>query len=494
MGITAGLDVGTQSTKLVCYDPEQKAVVAKASASYALVSKDDGTREQEASWFTDAVKSCFSQIPWEIRKRVTAIGVSGQQHGFVPLDANGEVIAPVKLWCDTSTAKECAQLTEKLGGPKAVFDLIGNQILPGYTAGKIFAMKLHQPNLFRRLAHILLPHDYVNYCLTGRYVMEPGDASGTALFDISRRAWSTQVLQAIDPEANWDALLPPLVPSSQVIGNLTPKAALQLGLDEGVVVSAGGGDNMMAAIGTGCVSQGVMTVSMGTSGTLFGYSGKPIADPSGCLAGFCSSSGGWLPLLCTMNCTVATEEVRSLFDLDVVTLDGMAATEPIGARGVTMLPYFNGERTPNYPNGKAVLAGFTLDTMKKSVIARAALESAVYSLRYGMDAFVALGFTPTSIVLTGGGANSPIWRQMVSDVFSLPVTVPVIGESAAFGAAIQALWASGKEGGDLAAIVARHVRMDTRKACVPEREAKAAYDEAYHRFLRYSDTLAPLFS
>lgn len=494
MSITAGLDIGTQSTKLVCYDSKKRSVVAKASSSYGLVSRDDGTREQEACWFIDAVRNCFSQIPASVRAEISAIGVSGQQHGFVPLDKDGGVIAPVKLWCDTSTAKECAELTEQLGGPNSVFALIGNQILPGYTAGKIYAMKLHDKDRYARLSHILLPHDYVNFYLTGRYVMEAGDASGTALFDVRNRKWSKAVLEAIDRNADWDALLPEIVPSSSMIGTISSAVADELGVERDVAISAGGGDNMMAAIGTGCVSSGMMTVSMGTSGTLFGYSDKPIADPSGCLAGFCSSSGGWLPLLCTMNCTVATEEVRKLFDMDVLTLDTIASREPIGARGVTMLPYFNGERTPNYPNGKAVLAGFTLDSMTKSVIARAALESAVYSLRYGLDSFVKLGFTPMSIVLTGGGANSPIWRQMVSDVFSLPVTIPVIGESAAFGAAIQALWASGKEGDDLSVIAARHVRMDERKACSPVKGASAVYDEAYQRFLRYSEALSPMFS
>lgn len=494
MSVMAGLDVGTQSTKLVCYDVKGKKIISKSSASYGLISKDDGTREQEASWYIDAIKACFSQVPVEVRKRIVAIGVSGQQHGFVPMDKSGDVIAPVKLWCDTSTAKECRELTQELGGDDKVFSLIGNRILPGYTAGKILAMKERRSDLYGKLAHILLPHDYVNHYLTGRYVMEMGDASGTALFDIRNRVWSKEVLHALDDKAEWDSLLPEVVDSSSIIGTIAPKTAKELGLGTDIIVSAGGGDNMMGAVGTGCVSEGKMTVSMGTSGTLFGYSGKPIADPDGCLAGFCSSTGGWLPLLCTMNCTVATEKVRKLFDMDVVALDQLAGEEPIGARGVTMLPYFNGERTPNYPNGKAVIAGFTLDNMSKGTIARASLESAVYSLRYGLDSFVKLGFRPNAIVLTGGGANSPIWRQMVSDCFALPVDIPVVGESAAFGAAIQALWASGEEGKDLGDIAKRHVEMNGKKACVPNGEHAKRYKEAYERFLSYSNTLSPLFA
>ena len=494
VSIYAGLDVGTQSTKLVCYDPKDRKMVVKASSSYGLVSRDDGTREQEASWYIDAIKDCFSQVPEEIRKDIVAIGVSGQQHGFVPLDGKGNVIAPVKLWCDTSTATECEELTKKIGGTEKVFSLIGNRILPGYTAGKIVAMKEKKLEQYKLLAHILLPHDYVNFYLTGRYVMEAGDASGTALFDIRKRVWSKEVLNAIDAEVDWNSLLPEVVSSSSVIGNVLPSIAKELGLQDGVKVSAGGGDNMMGAIGTGCVEKGKLTVSMGTSGTLFGYSDTPVADPKGCLAGFCSSTNGWLPLLCTMNCTVATEEVRKLFDMDVKTLDALAGSEPIGAKGVTMLPYFNGERTPNYPKGKAVLAGFTLDNMTKSAIARASLESAVYSLRYGLGSFLELGFEPKEIVLTGGGANSPIWRQMVSDCFGLPVSVPALSESAAMGAALQALWACGEEGKDLAVIARRHVAMDEKKGCMPIEGNTVAYKEAYARFLDYSKALSPMFS
>lgn len=494
MGIYAGIDVGTQSTKLVVYDSGRKCVIATSQQAYGLTSRPDGSREQDAGQYTSAILACFAAIAPEVKQQIKAIGVSGQQHGFVPLDKDGKVIAPVKLWCDTSSSAECKILTETLGGKDRVFALIGNQILPGYTASKVLALKHHHPNIYSRLAHILLPHDYVNYFLTGRYVMECGDASGTAFFDIRKKEWCKEVLAAIDDKADWSSLLPSIIPSDSIIGTVTPGLAHILGIAGNVVVSAGGGDNMMAAIGTGCVSEGNLTVSMGTSGTLFGYSGSVIADEGGALAGFCSSTGGYLPLLCTMNCTVATEEVRKLFELDVKSLDELAGREPIGARGVTLLPYFNGERTPNYPRGRAVLGGFTTDNLTKGTIARASLESAVYSLRYGLDSFLSLGFHPKAIVLSGGGANSPLWRQMVADVFSLPVSVPEIKESAGLGAAIQALWATGEEGHDLSVIAMNHVKMDEKKGCNPDAEASAEYQKAYERFLAYSNALAPLFS
>ena len=493
MSLFAGIDCGTQSTKVVVYDTETKSIVAQGSHAYPLVSRDDGSREQEAAWFTDAVVDCFNQIDLPVRRKVKGIGVSGQQHGFVPLDKDGNVIAPVKLWCDTSTVAECDRLTEKVGGAEQAIALVGNQFKTGFTVGKVYAMKLRHPDLWARLAHILLPHDWLNYWLTGRYVMERGDASGTAMFDIVRLCWSRPVLEAIDPSADWDCLLPELVSDNEVIGTVRPDLARELGLSSSVIVSAGGGDNMMAAIGTGCVEKGAMTVSMGTSGTVFAYSDAPIADETGALSGFCSSNNGYLPLMCTMNCTIATEQIRSLFGMTIAELNSLAGSEAIGSQGVSILPYFNGERTPDFPCGKAVFAGFDTTNCSKATLARAAMESAVFSLMDGVDAFRAKAMVPSRILLTGGGAKSPLWRQMVSDVFGVPVSISTIGESAALGGALQALWASGEEGVDLAAICKRHVALDSASGCVPDPDAAKAYQAALQRFRSYQTALAPLF-
>jgi xylulokinase len=491
MQIVVGIDTGTQSTKVLCYDVGKKEVVLVVSAPHELVGRDDGSREQEASWFIDAIRDCFSRIPVELKKHIVAIGVSGQQHGFVPLDADGNVIAPVKLWCDTSTASQCDTLTERLGGEDAVFALLGNQILPGYTASKILALKENNPAAYARLAHILLPHDYIDYYLTGTYSMEAGDASGTALFDVRKKQWSRAVLDAIDDGRDLLPMLPPLLEAGTSCGTVCPSAARELGIGEQVVVSVGGGDNMMGAIGTGCVSSGTLTMSMGTSGTLFGYSDTCVADSKGRLAAFCSSSGGYLPLLCTMNCTITTEAVRSLFGYDVKKLDALAEKSPIGCNGVTMLPYFNGERVPNFPHGKGVIAGFDLNNMKAENIARAALESSVYAMLGGLEAFRELGFVPERLILTGGGAKSPIWRKITSDVMQLPLAVPKVSESAAFGGALQALWTL--EGGSIADIVAEHVAFDDEKGCEPDRSTAQAYGQAYDRYRQYVQSMGPMF-
>lgn len=491
MQIVAGIDTGTQSTKVLCYDVGQKKVVASVSAPHAMISGDDGTREQEAIWFLDAIRSCFAQIDPAIRKNITSVGVSAQQHGFVPVGSKGEVLAPVKLWCDTATSKECDILAERLGGEDRVFSLIDNQILVGYTAPKVLHLKRHNKSAYDKLAHILLPHDYINFYLTGVYSAEAGDASGTAFFDVKNQIWSEEVLSAIDDKKSLLSMLPPLVKAGEACGRVTEQAAKDLGIPSGIPVSSGCGDNMAAALGTGCVKPGSLTMSMGTSGTLFGYSDSIVSDKKGRLAAFCSSSGGYLPLLCTMNCTITTESIRALFGYDVKKLDELALKAPIGCEGVTMLPFFNGERVPNLPHGKGVLAGFDLSNMKVENIARAALESSIYAMKGGLDAFGELGFEPKHLVLTGGGSKSAIWRQIASDVLQLPLSVPAIVESAALGAALQALWTD--SGQSIEAVAKEHVQFDETKGCEPNEESRQGYEKAYERYQGYVQAMTPLF-
>jgi xylulokinase len=310
-----GIDSGTQSTKAVVVDGASGKVVGSAVKEYSLIEGLPlGHKEQHPSTWVEAlttsVKRCVEKSGID-PKHVKALGVSGQQHGFVPLDNEYNVIRPAKLWNDTSTVEECRILIEALGGGDEVIRLLGNSIPPGFTASKILWLKRKEPGNYDRLATVLLPHDYLNYYLTGELSMEYGDASGTALMDVRKRRWSRELVETIDP-ALMDKL-PPLHSSSEPSGHLKRDVAESLGLDEGVMVSAGGGDNMMGAIGTGNTSPGIVTVSLGTSGTIYAYSEKPVIDPLGEVAAFCDSTDGWLPLVCTMNVTVATELIRSLF-------------------------------------------------------------------------------------------------------------------------------------------------------------------------------------
>ncbi len=495
MKTVAGIDMGTQSIKVVLYDWESKKIVSKAQEPVDIIAENDGTREQKTEWYDSAMKKCFDAFSAEQKSTIKAIGISGHQHGFVPLDADGKALYNVKLWNDTSTVEECKILTEQAGGNDAVIAEVCNLMLPGFTAPKIFWLKRHKPEAFAKLKYIMLPHDYLNWSLTGTYVAEYGDASGMAIFNGVRRQWSKKICDLIDPSLI--SLLPPLIEADKPAGTVSKKAASLFGIPEGIPVSSGGGDNMMGAIGTGTVRDGFLTMSLGTSGTLYGYSDSPVADPVKGLSGFNSSTGGYLPLLCTMNCTVATEETRKLFELDVKAFDACAAQAPIGSDGVVFLPFFNGERTPNLPNGRASIVGLTAANSRRANIARAAMESAIFGMRIGLEAFQALGFRAKEIRLIGGGSKSPLWREMAANIMNLPVKRPVNDEAAAMGSAIQALWCLQNLEGtktSIGALTDAHIEINEAECINPDPAAVSAYNKAYAEYNRYLEALTPLYS
>jgi xylulokinase len=492
MRTVCGIDLGTQSCKIVVYDYEKKAIVAQSQAPVNIIAQNDGTREQKTEWYDAVIKTCFEKIDKNVKKTIAAIGVSGQQHGFVPLDEKGKSVYNVKLWCDTSTIAECEELTKAAGGEKKLIEKAGLPMRPGYTAPKVLWLKKHKSAAFAKLRHILLPHNYINFLLTGEYWAEYGDASGTALFDVRGRKWSSEICKLISPDV--EKYLPPLTTSEKTAGKVNKAAADLYGLNEGTLVSSGGGDNMMGAIGTGAVRDGFLTMSLGTSGTLFGFSKAPVIDPTGNLAAFCSSSGGWLPLLCTMNCTVASEEMRRLMDLDVKAFDAEAAKSPIGADGVALLPFFNGERTPNLPNGRASINGITVANFKRENLARAALESAIFGMRIGLDGFKSLGFKPKEIRLTGGGAKSKLWQSIATNVMDLPIRIPTGSEAAAMGGAIQALWCLENSEGKKTLIedlADKHVALGA--TIKPDKKSVTSYNEAYAVYSKYLGALSPLY-
>ncbi len=449
-----GIDSGTQSTKALVVDARTGKVLSAAVESHGLLPHlPPGAKEQHPHSWRDAAAKVIKQSLKTAKAsaaEVKAIGVSGQQHGFVPLDKKGEVIRAAKLWCDTSTIAECAEITAKLGGLKGSIRAVGNAILPGFTAPKILWLKNHETKNYQRLATVLLPHDYLNFWLTGRTVMEYGDASGTALLDVRKRRWSDAVLKAIDPELA--GKLPPLISSDQPAGTLSPVTAKQLGLDAGTLVSAGGGDNMMGAIGTGNTAAGVITASFGTSGTIYACSDKPVVDPQGEIAAFCDSTNQWLPLLCTMNVTVATEMMRECFGWSHEEFAKQAAKVPAGSGGLVLLPYLEGERTPNVPAGTGTLLGVNQRTFAPAYFARAAMGGVTLGMNYGLRRLAELGVKPAQIRATGGGAKSRVWRQIMADVFNTEVVTLKVSEGAAYGAALQALWCWRKQQGEKVSI------------------------------------------
>jgi xylulokinase len=498
MSLFIGIDSGTQSVKAVVLDLDTRIVIAEARAPHTLIAGlPVGHMEQHPQEWTAALDTVLREVAGKIDgSRVRGIGVSGQQHGFVPLDEAGEVIRPAKLWCDTSTTAECAIITKKLGGPKAAIRKTGNLILPGFTAPKISWLKRHEPENYRKLRHVLLPHDYLNFWLTGNFFMEFGDASGTALMDVRKRAWSKDAINAIDQ--NLAAWLPALSASHEAAGTLTPHLAKRYGFTGGVVVSAGGGDNMMGAIGTGNVVPGVVTASFGTSGTIYAYAAKPVVDPHGEIAAFCSSTGGWLPLLCTMNVTTVTEQVRALFGQDHAALEAAVKVTPAGAGGLVLLPYLAGERTPNVPDGSGVLLGLNQKTFTTGHLARAAMEGATMGMNYGLRRLAALGVKAKEIRVTGGGAKSPVWRQVMADIFGVPVVAMVEDEGAALGGALQAAWCGARRDGNAKArlvdFTAGTVALNEATRCAPDKANVARYRELQALQDELSLTLRPVFT
>lgn len=477
-----GIDSGTQSTKALVVDGQTGRVLGVAAAGYDLIPNlPPGAKEQHPhTWreaATRAIQGALNQAgarPGE----VVAMGVSGQQHGFVPLDRRGEVIRPAKLWCDTATAAECDEIMSKLGGFKATLRKQGLAVLPGFTASKILWLKKHEPRNFARLATVLLPHDYLNFWLTGERVMEYGDASGTALLNVRTRKWCEATLKAID--ADLANKLPPLISSDQPAGRLQASAARELGLNPGVLISAGGGDNMMGAIGTGNTRPGIVTASFGTSGTIYACAGEPVVDPQGEIAAFCDSTNRWLPLLCTMNVTVATEMMRLDFGYTHAQFEKKAARVPPGANGLLLLPYLEGERTPNVPDGTGVMIGINPGTFRASHYCRAAMEGVTLGMNYGLRRLAELGVKAKQIRATGGGAKSKLWRQIMADVFNAEVVTLKVSEGAAYGAALQALWCWRLQRGErvrIEDVTNEFVTLNKAETATPDKQAVAVYRE-----------------
>jgi D-xylulose kinase len=499
MRVFAGIDSGTQSTKVLLVAEDGRVVGRGASAYELIEGLPIGHKEQHPETWIRATSEAFRAALAEGNvdpASVAAIGVSGQQHGFVPLGADGAVLRPAKLWCDTSTAAECAEIMGAVGGPAAYAEKIGNLLPTGFTASKILWMKKHHPELFARLGRVLLPHDYLNWWMTGVAAMECGDASGTGLLDVRRRVWREEVIVAVD--GGLRAKLPNLIDSSDKVGNLTAEVAAALGgLRPGIPVSAGGGDNMMGAIGTGNVRPGVLTVSLGTSGTIYAFSAAPVVDPKGEIAAFCDSTGNWLPLLCTMNVTVATELARGMFGLTTAGLNEAVSATPAGAEGLMLIPYFEGERTPDVPNGTGVWFGSNAHNATAGHFCRAAMEGATLGLNYGFRRLRELGVGATEVRLTGGGSKSPVWRQLCADVFGVAVVCTTEPEGAALGAALQARWMLSRQEDPsvrLGRLADEWVRLDEGTRCLPDGARHRLYGELQERHDALSREMLPAFA
>jgi xylulokinase len=469
-----GIDCGTQSTKALLLDDQTESILGIGRASHELIERADGTREQHPEWWVAALGASVREALDQAGDvEVAGIGISGQQHGLVCLGRDDRPVRAAKLWNDTTTVEECTLLTESVGGLEQALALTGNSFLVGYTAPKVLWLARHEPDVYAATARMCLPHDYLNLWLTGTFAAEPGDASGTAYFDVRVRDYSEPVLAALDSGRDWSTSLPPLVASLSVVGGLRSDAANALGLPPGIPVSGGGGDNMMAAIGVGAVSEGPVVVSLGTSGTAFAYCAGPATDPRGEASAFCDSTGAWLPLVCTMNCTVATDWIAALFGLDHAGVEAALADSPDGSRGLTFLPHLGGERTPNCPTGAGVFAGLRAEHTSADLV-RSVVEGVTFGLQYALRALERSGVRPERLILVGGGAASDGWAQLCADVFHVLVVRPPQTEAAAIGGARQARWAVDRVAVEATRDTAGGMRFEPRASSALEVAAQRA--------------------
>ncbi|MEM9159369.1 MAG: xylulokinase [Verrucomicrobiota bacterium] len=496
MALFLGIDSGTQSVKAVVFDADAKKTISEGKAPHAMIEGlPSGHMEQNPQNWIDALDTAIlSALEGVDRSGIKGIGISGQQHGFVPLDETGSVIRAAKLWCDTSTTEECGMITEALGSDDAAIAKIGNRILPGFTAPKVLWLKRNEPENFAKLRHILLPHDYLNFYLTGEYFMEYGDASGTAIMDVRSRTWDSNVINAIDPSIA--EFLPAICSSDAICGTLKSEIAAKYGLSSQVIVSAGGGDNMMGAIGTGNVKPGVATASFGTSGTIYACNDAPVIDPNGEIAAFCDSTNRYLPLMCTMNVTTASEQFRNLFGQDHSALGASVEAAPVGSNGLVFLPYLEGERTPSVPEGSGVFIGLNKNTINPSNVLRSVIEGVTMGMNFGLRRLKDLGTSTSEVRLTGGGSRSEAWRRIIADVFGAEVVCMAEDEGAAIGGALQAAWAFGLQSDsslEIASLVEGATALDESTRLAPDAEAHAKYSELQDFHTKLSKTLESSF-
>jgi xylulokinase len=444
-----GIDVGTTGSKALLVDADG-VVKASATTEYPMATPQPLWAEQNpADWSAATLTSIQGVLEKSDVQpgQVAGVGLTGQMHGLVLLDARGDVLRPCIMWNDQRTAAQCAAITQKVG-PENVLRLTGNPVLPGFTAPKIAWVREHEPGVFARVAKVLLPKDYARYCLTGDFFSEVSDASGTSLFDVGKRQWSDEMLKAMDLPPQW---LPEVAESPLVTAHINAGAARQTGLLEGTPVVGGGGDQAAQAVGTGIVTEGVVSATLGTSGVVFAASNSYRVEPEGKLHAFCHAVPGMWHLMGVMLSAAgsfrwyrdalgdlermrADETGRDAYDL----LIEAAAEVPPGCEGLLFLPYLTGERTPYPdPNARGVFFGLTL-RHSKAHLTRAVLEGVTYGLRDSLELMRALGLSIQQVRASGGGARSPLWRQMLADVFDTQIATVKVTEGAAYGAALLA--------------------------------------------------------
>jgi xylulokinase len=469
-----GLDVGTTGVKAVAIS-DKGEVLARAEHGYPLSTPQPGWAEQDPADWWRASEAALAEVG---AQQAAGIGLSGQMHGLVALDAAGRVLRPAILWNDQRTAAETAEIEERVGLERLV-SLTGNRALTGFTAPKLLWLRRHEPEVFARIEHVLLPKDYVRLRLAGEYATDVADASGTLLFDVERRRWSDEMLESLELPREW---LPPALES--------PEVSARTGA--GVPVAAGAGDQAAGALGVGVDRPGALSVVLGTSGVVFAAMPRFQADPDARMHAFCHAvPGGWHAMGVMLSAGGSLSWFRKAFALEASydeLLAEAAAVAPC-SDGVLFLPYLSGERTPHAdPNARAAFTGLGL-SHRRGHLARAVLEGVAYGLRDSMELLGELGVRPQAGRVSGGGARSRLWLEIVASVLDLPLELTAVEEGAAYGAALLGGVAAGAFS-DVHEAVARCVRL--RDRIEPNDAWRPLYDSGYARFRALYPALEPL--
>ncbi len=501
MAIVIGVDVGTSGSKVLAVD-EQGRVLASALEEYPLHAPKPSWAEQDPLDWKRAVIAALASVAQDLGGRaneVAAIGLTGQMHGSVFLDANSEVLRPAILWCDQRTAKQCDDITAQVGEDKLI-EMVCNPALTGFTAPKILWLRENEPAVYERVAKVLLPKDYIRYALTGEFATDVADASGTLLFDVKNRTWHQELMGMLDIPFDF---MPPAYEGPDVTGHLSASMAEATGLPKGIPVAAGGGDQAAGGIGCGIVKPGVISATVGTSGVVFAFAEQALRDPEGRVHTFCHSvpgkwhvmgvvlsAGGSLQwfrnALCANERAVAAETGADPYEY----ITAAAATAPVGAEGLTFLPYLTGERTPHKdPYAKGAFIGLSI-RHRRAHMARAVMEGAAFAMRDCFEILREMEAPATEVRASGGGARSGLWRQIQADVNNAPMFTLNVDQGPAYGAALLATVATGAYASIEEACDAT---IHTVDRCDPDPENVKAYDYWFAEYQAAYQALAPGF-
>ena len=483
-----GVDLGTSACKFLLMD-EKGAILNVVSEGYDVEFPHPGWSQQNpADWWAAVRRGIPALLAGHDASKVAGIGCGGQMHGLVALDADDEVIRPAILWNDGRTVEQVRYLNEEVGVEK-LLEWTGNIAYAGFTAPKILWMRDEEPENYARIAHVMLPKDYVNHLLTGVYATDVSDASGMLLLDVATRAWSAPMLELCGLTAGQ---LPAVHESYEAIGTLLPEVAAELGLPGGVVVCAGAGDNAAAAVGTGCVGAGAMNVSLGTSGTVFiptaGFS--PVGDR---IHSFCHADGGWH----LMGCILSAASCNAWWAGDILGTDDFAGEQAgIDAADASLdlpyfLPYLMGERTPhNDTLARGAFVGMCMSTTRADMT-RAVLEGVAFAIRDSVEIARSLGVDVAASTVCGGGAKSPLWLRMLADVLGIELRLPATEQGPGYGGALLAAVAAGVYP-DVAA--ACDAVVSVRATVEPDPAAVAAYEARYQAWRQMYPALKSTFA